>query len=271
MRYSPEAETPDTAALAVSEVTDERYLAEAEAALEGGKRVTLARFFDIKIMDGETEIQPKQPVEVSVALDNTGIDAIEPQEHVIDSGETEVCAVHFAEANTDIVTAAETEEAVVFDAESFSVWGVMYTVDFYYGDYEYHMPGEESITLSALFDLLYIQADAALAEVVVFTNPELVDVGRLEDGSDWLLTSLAPFSTEEKLTVTMADKTVYEIRVTDAQYAYWALVNDGNMGYFGPNRLRRGPSLQCPTKDSSVCLSAALLFVYNASVPQSGT
>ena len=40
---------------------------------------------------------------------------------------------------------------------------------------------------------------------------------------------------------------------------------------FGPNRLRRGPSLQCPTKDSSVCLSAALLFVYNASVPQSGT
>jgi hypothetical protein len=40
---------------------------------------------------------------------------------------------------------------------------------------------------------------------------------------------------------------------------------------FGPNRLRRGPSLQCPTKVSSVCLSAALLFVYNAYVPQSGT
>ena len=42
-------------------------------------------------------------------------------------------------------------------------------------------------------------------------------------------------------------------------------------GFFGPNRLRRGPSLQCPTKVSSVCLSAALLFVYNVSVPQSGT
>ena len=56
---------------------------------------------------------------------------------------------------------------------------------------------------------------------------------------------------------------------------YRAMVNPtyitAKTSLFGPNRLRRGPSLQCPTKVSSVCLSAALLFVYNASVPQSGT
>jgi len=273
--YGPEADIPAGATLKVEEVEEAQYLSEAKAAVEGGKRVTLARFFDISILDAEgATVQPKVPVTVNITLDNSETQASEVAEHVIDKGEPVAVALHFEEKDdalsVDVKEAEQTGETVVFDAESFSVWGVVFTVDFYYGDYEYHLPGEGYITLPGLFDVLKIEADAAQAKDVVFTNPELVAVRRVEEDTPvsailaeygdvsvnadpegeeqpeaggegeiipagtWLLVSLAPFDTEEKLTVTMANGAVYEIRVEDDATDYTVLVNDTNGGYINP-------------------------------------
>ena len=69
MTYTEEAQIPDGATLAVRELAGEEaqaYLEKTEASLSGNRMVTSAQFFDIKIMDGEEEVQPAAPVEVKV-------------------------------------------------------------------------------------------------------------------------------------------------------------------------------------------------------------
>ena len=290
--YGEDAKIPTGATLKVAEVTDETYLTEAEAALDGGKRVTMARFFDISIVDAEGgEVQPAVPVTVNISLDNTEIESIEAAEHVIDNSDPVAVAMHFEESDgettVDVKETTETDETVVFNAASFSVWGVVYTVDFYYGDYEYHINGESSVTLSTLFQMLEIEADAALAADVVFSNPELVAVRKIEEDTllslvmaehglggeeeydlseeqteeadeiiaavDWLLVSLTPFDSHETLTVTMEDGTVYEIKVEDAQeYLMHFYVNDTNAATITVNQVNRGTSYNQWTVDNTV-------------------
>ena len=67
--------------------------------------------------------------------------------------------------------------------------------------------------LSRLFSVLKIEESAKDAENVEFTDYSLIKIE--ETDGDWKLTSLKPFDTEEKLTVTLADK-IIEIKVTDA-------------------------------------------------------
>ena len=93
-------------------------------------------------------------------------------------------------------------------------------VDFKLGEYGYSIAGESSIKLSALMEQLGI-ADFDLSQVanVAFTDESLLSVSKDSEAgdSDWTLTSLGAFTSEEKLTVTMRDDTYYEIDVTDAQ------------------------------------------------------
>ena len=143
--YSEESKIPAGARLEVAEVTDESYLEKARASLTEDKKVVMARFFDIKIMNGEEEFQPSAPVMVRVELVNdeaTDLTAATP------------CAVHFAGEAPDVVSASEADEAVTFRAEGFSVWGVVYTVDFHGesdgGEFEFSIPGGGFISLKAL-------------------------------------------------------------------------------------------------------------------------
>ncbi|MBE6128855.1 MAG: Cna B-type domain-containing protein [Erysipelotrichaceae bacterium] len=115
-------------------------------------------------------------------------------------------------------TVSLSEETIEFTTDSFSVFAVNYTVDFTYDGYTYSIAGTDSILLSDLFAALGIEADAAKAASVEFTDYDLVAVEQQEN--DWLLTSLKAFSTNETLTVTMTDGTKYVIDVTDAQSAY---------------------------------------------------
>ncbi len=68
-----------------------------------------------------------------------------------------------------------------FQTDRFSTSTLHYTVDFYYGDYEFHIPGEGYILLSRLFEVLHIQADAAQAVNVEFTDPSLLAVYHVEE------------------------------------------------------------------------------------------
>jgi len=117
-------------------------------------------------------------------------------------------------------------EKVQFETSEFSVYA--YTVDFEYTDpetgkvYTYNLEGAGSITLKELAIILGItkkaNADEFIDNVdnVTFSNENLVKVKKtLFRG--WVLKSLAPFSSEELLTITMKDGTVIEVKVTDNQ------------------------------------------------------
>ncbi len=153
VKFDADAQLPVDAVLSVEEIGPEHekyqeYLAQALAALgvnaepaneeaeaEAGEEATgeevtgeeaaaeaqnqFARFFDISIMQGSQKVQPKANVTVSIKL----ADAPEDEELKV---------VHFDEENGLVVMQAEKKEndsevEVAFEAESFSVYGVIVT------------------------------------------------------------------------------------------------------------------------------------------------
>ncbi|HAB93634.1 MAG TPA: hypothetical protein DCF49_02530, partial [Lachnospiraceae bacterium] len=222
MTYDADAKIPADAKLKVREIKKgtpeyESYLSGAEAVSDKG--VAEARFFDITIWAGGKEVQPQSAVRVNITYNN----AIE----VADEGEVQ--AMHFEDKNaepevlaTDTNNGSEVSE-IAFDAESFSVYGIIYTVDFTYGGFTFSMPGEGSILLSDLAERLGLYEtdldkafDVRNVSDVTFTSNDLLKIEEQADG-DRLLTSLAPFTTEETLTVVMKDGVKFVIEVTDAQ------------------------------------------------------
>ena len=92
--------------------------------------------------------------------------------------------------------------------------------------YEFSLPGGEKIALSDVVEVLGIldgtnfeDAEAFLAEVadVEFSDGSLVKVTKNDEGDDWTLESLEPFTSEETLTITMKNGDVVSVKVTDDQ------------------------------------------------------
>ena len=222
LEYDEAAKISANAELKVKEIVKgsseyESYLKGAEAAVDKG--VAEARFFDITIWADGKEVQPESPVKVNISYK----EAIEVAE------EGEVQAMHFKDGpkkadviDSDTNSGSEVDE-IKFEADSFSVYGVIYTVDFTYDGYTFSMPGEGTILLSELAKKLNLyekDLDKSFSvknvKDVSFTDYDLVKLEKQADG-DWLLTSLAPFSSEETLTVTMKDGVKFVIGVTDEQ------------------------------------------------------
>lgn len=102
-----------------------------------------ARFFDIKIMVDEQEFTPETGVSVEITY----------EEPLAEHPDTEVSAVHFADdtAEAEVIEAntAEIQDdgqaTVEFTAETFSVYGIVYTVDFHWevngNTYVFSIPG----------------------------------------------------------------------------------------------------------------------------------
>ncbi len=124
--YGPEAEIPEGADLNVREILPEdenfeSYLNDAmRAASDESEETPLqteyARFFDIEIVADGQKVEPKSAVSVSISL--TDEQAAE---------QSDLCVVHFDEEKGAVVLEAEAETAsdIQFEAESFSVYGVI--------------------------------------------------------------------------------------------------------------------------------------------------
>ena len=251
MTYAADAKIPAGARLSAKEILPTAYnykgyfnkAADALNLSDEQKSNTYARFFDIKILLGNSEVTPAAPVQVEITYNK-------PQEK---SANAEMNAVHFSKEGPEVIAAETTQadaatgevNAVGFEAGSFSVYGVMYTVDFETADGgTYSIPGTSSIALS---DLLYaIGLDISIEDVVnvEFSDPSLISVTKIavdttvttnagsdgEDPSevgvgeyvvsagDWLLTSLKAFNSNEVLTITTSDGTKHLVNVTDAQF-----------------------------------------------------
>ena len=214
--YDAEASIPNNATLVVEEIknNDTEYNTYLETTAEKvfenenteANTLPYARFFDITILDeNNNEIEPANTVNVSIDL----------KDHALDTEDVTFSGIHFKEDGTDLIE-LNTEETASFDADSFSVYGVVYyyTVDFYYGDYEYHMNGGSEMMLSELFQKLGIEKSTSTITDVLFTDDSLVTF--TNEGEDYRITSLKPFITSEALTITFADGETINISVEDA-------------------------------------------------------
>ena len=204
LSYDESSGIPEGAALDVSEIAQDSeeyqtYLEEAKKAMGLKEEETLpsfaARFFDIKIMVGEQEFTPESGVSVEITY----------TEPLAEHPDTEVSAVHFADdtAEAEVIEANTTEvqedgqATVEFTAESFSVYGVIYTVDFHWEvdgqTYDFSVPGGEFVSFYNLVKILGIEADdpdtendevqdlVNVVESITFSNPELLSISKVEE------------------------------------------------------------------------------------------
>ena len=200
--------------------------------------------FDICILDENgLEYQPEETVRVNVCQNRPA------------QAEKLPAVVHFSEEGPESLDVQEEEDGFGFDTDGFSVYAFAFTVDFYYEGFEYHLPGEGSILLSQLLTMLCIERDVSKVASVSFSDPTLISVTR--QGSDWLLTSLASFDTQETLTVVMENGDTYSIDVTDPKgYSFYFNVNDSAAGCVYSRSTQYGESLTMAVTNDGVCQSS---------------
>ncbi|MBQ6360656.1 MAG: VWA domain-containing protein, partial [Lachnospiraceae bacterium] len=160
---------PAGASLKVEEIQQnsrdyDGYVSDAEKTLDVEEgNISYARFFDITIVDRDgNEIQPKEAVDVKIELADL-------QENIEDDDEAEPQVLHFGEGDEPEMVGSELDgDEVSFAAEGFSVYGVVYTVDFSYAVngrmYEFSIPGGGFVSFEHLAEVLGMgKADADTA------------------------------------------------------------------------------------------------------------
>lgn len=213
---------PQDGSLTVGEAADEvKDIVDAYVA-ENAEASSPLFGYDVSVQDGEgADWQPDTNVKMELEL---------PGEKLHKN--TKVFVVHVDDNGVATTIEAEVTEdgKIAFETPGFSAF-YGFTVDFHYEDVVFSIPGMSSIKLSELFAELNVPLNASDVVALDYTDDTQLKIEQLE--GDWLLTSLKAFSTEEKLTMTMADGTVHEIKVTDAEVTTgthkWHLYN----GYYG--------------------------------------
>ena len=225
------AGVPAGAELRVSEVYAESDAHDAyeEGAAEAlgvdGGEVTLSRFFDIKIVGSDVrEVQPAVPVQVRIELADAPEDAGAGVVHFNDeTGKPEV-----------VEAQPEGEGATAFDAEGFSVYGVVYTVDFHWDvdgkEYEYSLTGGGVVGLRELLPALGVvgegEVEAFLARVrsAEFSDASLAQVAYVAE--DTTAGDLAAYlGVEPQYSAGLTADEVAGMRAKRLAAGDWALVS----------------------------------------------
>ena len=210
--------------MTVTPVTSQDILDKAIDAA-GGKGAAAAMDITFTNSDG-TKTEPLKPIHVKMtsAVLNRADEA--HVVHVDDSGSADVVAKKAdgktIESTSDDAPAADAKNVVSFESDSFSVYAIVYTVDFTFSGYTFSIKGGSSIRLSSLAQKLDLRDtkqgkvfDIADVDDVTFSDSSLVTVTK-KDG-DWELVSKKPFTSTEKLTIMMKDESQYEVGVKDEQ------------------------------------------------------
>ena len=247
--YDKESGLSEDTALNAEEILDvkghkkefKEYQDKAKAAVKEktGRSVDLemARFFDISLEDQSGQIEPSGNVDVFVDLAD--------QKAV--SGDGDFYIIHFTEnEKTGKLEAAVLDDedsgfdvkksklrGASFTADSFSVYGIVYTVDLHYDvdgeSYDFSFPGGGAVTLSDLVRALKItdgdvQEFIAGVDNVEFSDPDLVWVGKVDED-----TTVGALKDEKKLEVEysaeLTDEQIDEIDKGKVHAGDWALIS----------------------------------------------
>ena len=216
---------------------------QAEAASAPETEIVYARFFDITILDADGgEVTPEAPVKVSIELLDT-----EEDEQVIQNADA-AQVIHFGEEAPEVMEADTLEDTiagVTFDTESFSVYGVVYTVDFSWEVdgkmYEFSLPGGGFVSFSDLVEMLDIIGDTnsdnngdekwadiagfvSCVESLEFTNPGLMDVSKAEAD-----TTVGQIKESRELaceySTELTEEQIEEINAQTVEAGDWALIS----------------------------------------------
>jgi len=166
----------------------------------GGRSISFVKFYDISLQSDGEELQPDKPVNVTISYDK------DARKDLVVDKKDDVRIVHFAqdEETGEIVPEILEDKAVdtnltvynrlkdtSFEAESFSVYGVVYTVDFEFDingkQYDFSIEGGNAITFREAIDLFEIMeiedVDSFINNVasVEFSNPEYLWAGKVEE------------------------------------------------------------------------------------------
>lgn len=189
---------PEDTQMAIKDIKDEDTLGVISDAVEG--KIEKIHAVDITFLYDDKEIEPSKPVKVAMTpLDSVEefADAETQIVHVDHDGEVQMIDAAGSAVVDEVAEAAEdemTDTAVVFEAESFSIYALVYTVDFAYeigGQiYDFSLPGGGFVSFTDLVEVLgildgtqYESTEAFLEEVenVEFSNPELVSISKVEE------------------------------------------------------------------------------------------
>ncbi|MBR4164337.1 MAG: hypothetical protein IKR11_12510 [Solobacterium sp.] len=195
---------PEGATLSVGRVSAEEKQIVDEAVKnqrEEGSKVAASYTFDIKVLDQEgNEIQPADDRKVSVSF--TLAEAADAN--------LDATIYHVADGDAEALDTDNEGNTVKAETDGFSY----YTVEFTYGTLQYVLPGEETVELSKVLNVLNLTGEVTNA---VSSAPEFFSVENT-DGT-WRIVSHKSFTSEETLTVTIND-IEYIIKVTDPAETY---------------------------------------------------
>lgn len=205
---APEGAFPENTQMKLKEVEDEAALVDSINSNLENKEVKAIKAVDITFIYNNEEFEPLKPIKVSmtssfiesnkedeqllVHVDNDNnaniVETTEVKEkdvEVINNVEEVQALVE----NTDEINEITTDNTVAFESDAFSVYAVVYTVDFEYEvdgkAYDLSIPGGESISLSKLISALNILEGTPFESVtdlltrvknVEFSNTEYVKV-----------------------------------------------------------------------------------------------
>ncbi len=172
-----------------------------EKGVDKAQDIGFVHFYDISLKSGNKEIEPEEGDKVNVKIE---YDEEFRKDLKIDDAD-KVKIVHFTKdiktgkLNADVLDVKDNSVQVdtdkkdllastEFEADSFSVYAVVYTVDFAWEvegkTYKYALSGGNAISLKSLLEALKVTNDseAFVAEVknVEFSDPELVWVGKAD-------------------------------------------------------------------------------------------
>lgn len=242
--------------------------------IDSGKEyITEVRAIDISFYNGDnTEIEPDSSSAINVSISADYIKDLNNGKaflvHISDNGEVkkvqlkDICAYDLdlisSETNDNLNSNIDitSDNTVMFNTDSFSVYALVYTVDFEYAVNEeenvntfyFSLCGGKTALLSEILEALNIDgvvndvnfSDESLLKPVkadfdstvyqlkgdynietMYSNDlseeEIIaDENKTVSAGDWALISLKPFTSDETLYVKMADASEYFIKVTDS-------------------------------------------------------
>ena len=242
---APEGAFPENTQMQLKEVEDEAALVDSINSNLENKEVKAIKAVDITFIYNNEELEPLKPIKVSMT--SSFIESNKEDEqllvHVDNDNNTNIVEttevkekdvevinnveeVQTLVENTNEINEITTDNTVAFESDAFSVYAVVYTVDFEYetegGTYKYSLPGEGTVSLSELIEALgiindtkYENTEDFISQIkdVKFSNDSLIRITQNEN--DWLLESLASFDTEEKLIISTNNNVIYIVKVTD--------------------------------------------------------
>ena len=212
-----------------------------EEGLEKSSDFVFAKFYDISLMNGSDEVEPDSEVDVKISFGKK----VQKELKVTDPERVHI--VHFAvnkksgEVTPEVLDADTTDITVknnkvteaAFTAESFSVFAVVYTVDFHYDidgkQYDFSMDGGSCVSLAQLIEKLEIcstDTEDFLADVedVTFSNPKLAWIGKADNN-----TTVGELKKENGLepeySAELTEEQIEEINAKKVKAGDWALIS----------------------------------------------